>query len=62
MSNERATDEELVELFDCENVQELESIAVEKRDILSIQTCYGQWVKFYGTNIWFLQPDSEGDL
>lgn len=57
LNGDRATDEELIELFSLESVEELYSIAAGKRGVLFINVCEGQWVKYENDKEWRLNYD-----
>lgn len=58
--NNVATDQQLVELFDLDNVAELESEATEvKPGRLAIDTCDGQWLKYKGNTVWVFNQEAD---
>lgn len=56
---DRATDEQLVELFGLDSVEELHSTAAGKGGMLFHAVCDGQWIKYEGTSAWVFQADPD---
>lgn len=56
---DKATDDELVKLFDLDDVAELNGTAAGKHGWLMHQVCDGQWMKYEGETVWTFQPDHD---